>query len=262
MSRTYYTGQQIVGKRVSQEKERELFEKLRENRDDAGIRDEIVRAFLGFALRQALKDLRGRRGACQKAGLSEDDAISAANFGLMKAIDRFDPGRGVRFTTYAGWWIKKALHEARYAAHTVSVARSDRERFVAFRRQTADGFSASQIAEMNHLPEKEVERILALASGRQDPIEMFDRGGTNEPCPCYEGSQASPLDDLVTEEMLSRLEEAKKRLGLAELRLLHDRFSRKMGLKGLAAKNRCTAKTVESRLKSILCVLRFHLSSP
>ncbi|NBW10120.1 MAG: sigma-70 family RNA polymerase sigma factor [Caulobacteraceae bacterium] len=260
--RGYYTGQGIESQRLSVEQEQALFGRLVQDRSNPRIRDEVARAFIGFALRQAKKDIANRTASVRsKAGLSEDDAISAANFGLMTAIDRFDPCRGVRFTTYAGWWIKKALHEARYAAHVVSVPRGDRERFVLFRRQQADGLTVAQIAEFNGLDIPEVERVLALASGRQDPIEMFDRGETNDAFALHEILQNSPLEGLEQEEMLERLEHAKNRLGHSDLRLLHDRFSRSLSIKALAAKNQCTTRTVENRLSAILCVLRLNLNS-
>lgn len=37
------------------------------------------------------------------------DRIQEGNLGLMKAVDRFDPERGVRFSTYAAWWIRHAI---------------------------------------------------------------------------------------------------------------------------------------------------------
>ena len=39
------------------------------------------------------------------------DVISEGNIGLMKAVQKFDPDRGVRLSTYAMWWIKAAIHE-------------------------------------------------------------------------------------------------------------------------------------------------------
>ena len=43
------------------------------------------------------------------AGISIQDLIEAGNVGLIQAVDRFDPERGVRLSAYAMWWIKKAM---------------------------------------------------------------------------------------------------------------------------------------------------------
>jgi RNA polymerase sigma-32 factor len=45
----------------------------------------------------------------RRYGLPTSDLISEGNIGLLQAIERFDPDRGVRFSTYAIWWIKAAI---------------------------------------------------------------------------------------------------------------------------------------------------------
>lgn len=48
----------------------------------------------------------------RNSGLSVPDLVQDGNIGLLKAVDRFDPGRGFRFSTYASWWIRHHIRRA------------------------------------------------------------------------------------------------------------------------------------------------------
>lgn len=72
--------------------ERELWRRFVRDRDPA-IREELVRRNMAFAKRLALR----YRGASE----SFDDLLQVANLGLLNAVDRFDPDRGIPFTAFA-----------------------------------------------------------------------------------------------------------------------------------------------------------------
>ena len=45
-------------------------------------------------------------------GVPYDDLVQEGTLGLMQAVERFDPARGVKFSAYAAWWIRRALIDA------------------------------------------------------------------------------------------------------------------------------------------------------
>jgi RNA polymerase sigma-32 factor len=80
--------------------------KLAKRWREAGDRDAAHRLIVSH-LRLVAKIARGYRGY----GLPLDDMISEGHIGLMQAVERFEPERGFRFSTYAVWWIKAAMQE-------------------------------------------------------------------------------------------------------------------------------------------------------
>jgi len=71
-----------------------------------GDRDAAHRLVISH-LRLVVKFARGYRGY----GLPLADLISEGHVGLLQAVERFEPERGFRFSTYAVWWIKSAIQE-------------------------------------------------------------------------------------------------------------------------------------------------------
>ena len=71
--------------------------------------DELAREHMIRAnLRLVVKIAREYEGF----GLPLLDLINEGNIGLMKAVDRFDPAKGAKFSTYSSWWIKQAMRRA------------------------------------------------------------------------------------------------------------------------------------------------------
>jgi RNA polymerase sigma-32 factor len=73
---------------------------------EVGDRDAAHRLIISH-LRLVAKIARGYSGY----GLPVADLISEGHVGLMQAVERFEPERGFRFSTYAVWWIKAAIQE-------------------------------------------------------------------------------------------------------------------------------------------------------
>lgn len=74
----------------------------RDRRDEAALH-RLVTAYMRLAISMASK--------YRRYGASMNDLIQEAGLGLMKAADKFDPDRGVRFSTYAVWWIKASIQD-------------------------------------------------------------------------------------------------------------------------------------------------------
>lgn len=87
---------------LSQEEERELATRLREDGDLDAAR-QLVLAHLRFVVHIASR--------YQGYGLPMADLIQEGNVGLMKAVKRFDPEVGVRLVTFAVHWIRAEIHE-------------------------------------------------------------------------------------------------------------------------------------------------------
>lgn len=84
---------------------------------DTEARNQLLENNLAFIQQQANK-IWGQSG---NGRIDVDDLIQEGCFGLMEAIDRFDPERGTKFLTYAVWWIRKLMRE------TVSIVLADDE---------------------------------------------------------------------------------------------------------------------------------------
>jgi RNA polymerase sigma-32 factor len=87
---------------LERDQEYALAKRWREHGDQEAA-DQLVTSHLRLAAKIAM----GYRGY----GLPIVEIISEGNIGLMQALNRFEPERGVRFSTYAMWWIKAAIQE-------------------------------------------------------------------------------------------------------------------------------------------------------
>ena len=84
------------------ETELQLAYAWKNNRDEKALH-RLISAYMRLAISMASK--------FKRYGAPMSDLIQEAGLGLMKAADKFDPDRGVRFSTYAVWWIKAGIQD-------------------------------------------------------------------------------------------------------------------------------------------------------
>jgi len=88
---------------LTAEQERQLARRVQQESDPIA-REQMINANLRLVVKIAKE--------YSNAGMTLGDLVAEGNLGLMRAVEEFDPDAGVRFSTYAGWWIKQAIKRA------------------------------------------------------------------------------------------------------------------------------------------------------
>ena len=96
---TQYLGRIRAGKLLDAQEEKDLSRRAREG--DIAARRQLIECNLRLVISIA-KKYRGR-------GVLFEDLIQEGNAGLIRAVEKFDPEMGNRFSTYATWWIRQAV---------------------------------------------------------------------------------------------------------------------------------------------------------
>jgi RNA polymerase sigma factor (sigma-70 family) len=174
-------------------------------------------------------------------GVPMEDLIAEGTVGLLEAAARFDPARGVKFASYAVWWIRKrvcevALSQAgliripRYRLrHLAQLRAAEREFTADFGRPP----SSEEVSRRSGLPEEEVRLLLGL-SKREVPLgaPAGEDSGLSIEETLADRRSDGPDDTLLREDRLALLARTFVRLPPREVEVLSLRF----GLDGRAAR--------------------------
>ena len=150
---------------LSADQEADLGRRLRDDNDLDAARDLIL-----SHLRLVVSIARQYLGY----GLAHADLIQEGNIGLMKAVRRFDPDRGVRLVSFAVHWIRAEIHEyvvRNWRLVKIATTKAQRKLFFNLRRMRPDGHSLApdQVAdiarELDVRPEDVAEMEVRLSGG-------------------------------------------------------------------------------------------------
>lgn len=185
------------------------------------------------------------------------DLIEEGNLGLMHAIDKFEPDRGFRFSTYATWWIRQSvdralMYQGRAVRLPVNVVREVQQVLRARRllendanlvQQRPEGVRAEDIASLLGREASDVAELLALAEAPRSLDASLDTSGEEQSLgdSLVDALAVSPENAAQAHELDRLVDEWLAALSAREREIVEGRF-------GLHGRDPETLELLSSRL--------------
>ena len=255
---------------LTAKEERDYALQLRDN-DDLDAAKSLVLPHLRFVVRIA----RGYSGY----GLQQQDLIQEGTIGLMKAVRRFDPDKGVRLVSYAVHWIRAEIHEfilRNWRIVKVATTKAQRKLFFNLRKKKKHlGWFSQQ--EVNDVAEDlgvKPEAVLEMESRLYGsdlswdlPPGMDDEEHSVSPCNWLPDETAEPAKLVEQQDASSSqqklLLDAMKQLDERSRAILQDRWlsDSKSTLQELAKEYSVSAERIRQIEKSAMNKIKAQMSS-
>ncbi len=197
-------------------------------RDAAALRDEFVRANLRLVVTMARRYDRG--------GMPLADLIQEGNLGLMHAVSRFDYRRGLRFSTYACWWIRHAIGRAladKARAVRIPVHMLEAQQQLEKVRQALVGElgrppTPQELAKAARVPLAKLNQMHRYIMGQpmslDRPVHDDDDRSFGDTMADPDSEDHSPEDNLTTETLTGQVKKLLHHLSPIEADVLTKRF--------------------------------------
>ena len=218
---------------LDEQQELSLADRWLNNRDQSAF-DKLVISHLRMVIKIAshYKDY----------GLSFDDLVAEGNLGLIHAINRFNPERGFRLSTYARWWIRASIQEylmKSWSLVKIGTTKNQKKLFFSLRQTKArlriydegylDDDQIKVIAKELDVPE---EDVLSMNQRLYKESSLNARIDTASEDMEWQDTLVSDMDDPETilidydevELKRSKIKQAMKILNKRERKILHDRY--------------------------------------
>jgi RNA polymerase primary sigma factor len=208
---------------VTPEEEVELAARIAEGNEEA--RAKLIRSNLRLVVKIA-HDFKG-------LGLPLLDLISEGNIGLMRAVEKFDPSKGAKLSSYAAWWIKQSMRRAlANQARTIRIpvqSASKISKIQAARTKLTEQLGRDptdkEIAREVNLTERTVTGLRlgkTTTISLHDPIQHGEDGEFRDIIP--DDKTTSPDEIVQDEETLTHMLQLTDRLDERERTILNLRF--------------------------------------
>lgn len=188
-------------------KEEEIHYTRRLRQGDESARQQMIKSNLRLVVKIAKRYI--------KSGIPILDLIEEGNLGLMRAVEKFDPEKGFRFSTYGAWWIQQTIERAimnqsrtvRVPIHVVKKVNACLRKGRELTKILDHEATASDIAMAMQRSPEEIENILALNEKTisiDAPIsDVFDKPLLET---LTEGQEYDPLDKFAMQDLQQNVE--------------------------------------------------------
>jgi RNA polymerase primary sigma factor len=204
---------------VTREEEAELARRIRVG--DQSALDKLVRSNLRFVVSVAKK--------YQNQGVSLSDLINEGNLGLIRAAHKFDETKGIKFISYAVWWIRQAILQAlaeqsrivRVPLNRAGTLHRIGKRANTLLQELGREATHAEIAEGMELTEEEVAKTMAISQGHLSLDAPLTPGEDNRLLDYLADDVSLPPDEQTYEKALTEaIEESLSSLKEREARIL------------------------------------------
>ncbi len=205
-------------------------------------------------------------------GLPLLDLIEEGNMGLMKAVDRYDPDRGCKFSTYATWWIRQAVTRSlsnygrtvRIPVYVTDNIARYKKTAEALYKKTGKQPDAEEIAKAMDIKVKEAERLRSFVED-VSPLENLETTDADEGRGIPESVEPRKGDDAIFQfELDQQMEELMKELSPREAAIIRYRYGLVDGkahtLEETGAEFNLTRERIRQIEKDVMKRLRAYVS--
>jgi RNA polymerase primary sigma factor len=208
---------------VTPEEEVELAARIKAGCKEA--REKLIRSNLRLVVKIA-HDFKGR-------GLPLLDLIAEGNIGLIRAVEKFDPSKGAKLSSYSAWWIKQSMRRAiANQARTVRIPIQSSAKLMKIRTAKAELAEQldrepthGEVAEHTGLTERTVSSLSKVKSGivsLDAPIRVGEEGEFQDLVP--DDDSPRPDEEVGDADHLSQMLDLMKYLKKRERTVLQRRF--------------------------------------
>ncbi|MGD8726581.1 MAG: RNA polymerase sigma factor RpoD/SigA [Gemmatimonadales bacterium] len=204
---------------ITREEEVDLAKLIKQ--DDEGALNKLVRSNLRFVVSVAKK--------YQNQGVSLSDLINEGNLGLIRAAHKFDETKGIKFISYAVWWIRQAILQAlaeqsrivRVPLNRAGTLHRIGKRSSALQQELGREPTVEEIAEGMDISEEEVAKTLSISQSHLSLDAPLTPGEDNKLIDYLPDTQnAGPDQETFERALTDSIEEVLSTLKEREARIL------------------------------------------